>query len=518
MRRASAARHLQALATALAFAGAIVLASLLLDALARVQLHAHLVESATRTLAALVHGGAPLRWNPARAADIVGATAFDAASSRIDGRGLHARSDGRPLEVGLVLGVPIDLERLGIAEVDLDTGAVGTLAFSLRGTLDGPLCSSSTSALAPGVQTLRIDLDALAWRCGDAGPARPARAAMLRLRLHLPAAADVRLADVRLYPRIAFDPQAIESLHIGPSVDAAAVHALERVARSRWPLVELDLDARVESVLSAVDRIRAATPAALVVPAGESAAVLADARMAPSAAAPTPGTPLLAWTLVAVLAATLAWIRLRAWSSPRVQAAAELAAVAGIPLALLASGAIGDDLAAPTFAALGLCVAFAASLLKGGAPPQPTTRTWLRGALVAIASVAVALALVALLRDPAQAWSMPPATRVLRYLGWAAVQQFLVTVIIAGCIERITGSPRVAVVLAAFVFAVLHAPNAMLMQFTFLGGLIWTWNWQRHRAVLANTLAHAACGLLLADGLPPQWLRSAEIGARYFLS
>ena len=27
-----------------------------------------------------------------------------------------------------------------------------------------------------------------------------------------------------------------------------------------------------------------------------------------------------------------------------------------------------------------------------------------------------------------------------------------------------------------------------------------------------------ACGLLLADGLPPQWLRSAEIGARYFLS
>jgi hypothetical protein len=47
--------------------------------------------------------------------------------------------------------------------------------------------------------------------------------------------------------------------------------------------------------------------------------------------------------------------------------------------------------------------------------------------------------------------------------------------------------------------------------------LLWVWNWQRHRALLANIVAHATSGLLLAAALPADWLRSAEVGARYFL-
>ncbi len=514
--RAPAAPRLPAFVAGLLFACAIVLASLLLDALARALLRAHLVDTATRSLAALVRGDTPAQWNPARAADVVTGAAFDAASSRVDADGLHARSAGRALEVGLVLASPLDLGRLAILDVTLDADAAGTLAVSLRRTLDGPLCTSSSVPVASGAHTLRIDLDALTWPCSDAGAARPTQAGMLRLRLDLPADAGVRVSDVRLRPPHAFPIDALAVTGIDPPFDADL--GLDRVPQSRWPVVEIGLGARVETILLGIDRIRAAAPAAIVVPRDALASTLAVARAEASAAGPgTHDGTLRAWCLVGALAAALAWIRLRPWRSTRVQAGAELAAVAGVPLVLIVGGAIGDDVAAPTFVAFGLCVAFAASLLAGRAPRQPATRTWRLGAAVALASLAVAALIVALLRDPAHAWSLPTGTRALRYLGWAALQQVLVTVIVAGCIERLTGSPRVALLLAAFVFALLHAPNAMLMQFTFLGGLIWTWNWQRHRAVLANTFAHATSGLLLTSGLPPEWLRSAEIGTRYFL-
>ncbi|MFZ1392350.1 MAG: CPBP family glutamic-type intramembrane protease, partial [Dokdonella sp.] len=100
---------------------------------------------------------------------------------------------------------------------------------------------------------------------------------------------------------------------------------------------------------------------------------------------------------------------------------------------------------------------------------------------------------------------------------WAAAQQFLICVIVAGRLEKLIGSQPWALLIAALTFALLHTPNAMLMQLTFIGALIWIWNWQRHRALLANIIAHTASGLLLTANLPPHWLHSAEISARYFL-
>jgi hypothetical protein len=128
------------------------------------------------------------------------------------------------------------------------------------------------------------------------------------------------------------------------------------------------------------------------------------------------------------------------------------------------------------------------------------------------------MALVLSIKDAHLARTLPDLSRILHYVVWAAIQQFLVCVIVADRIERITGSSRMALLGAALIFSLLHTPNAMLMQLTFVGGLIWIWNWQRHRALLANIVAHAACGLLLASSLPKTWLHSAEVSARFFLA
>lgn len=512
------APHLPAIAAGLLCVLAIIGASFALDRVARMQMRAHQVDTATRTLAALLHGDTPMRWSLDATADIVGGTAFGAAASTVQRDGLHVRADGGGFEVGLMLHAPLDLARYAILELAIDAEAPGTLAVRTQRMPDAPYCTSAATPVAQGAQMLRIDLSTLAWQCDDDGATVPARTTLLRLRLDLPAGTSVRLADVRLRPGHDFDPAALDLMRLDMPVDAFVLAVPENRQATRWPVIELDMQGRVEPTLLAIDRIHAVAPAAIVVPQGQYMRVLAEARATTlTAAAPARSGTILAWIAVAALAAALAWVRLRPWPSPRGQAAAELAGTLGVPLVVLASGAVGDDFAAPTLAALGLCVVFAASLLKGDAPRQPPTRTWLRGAAVALASVAIAVVIVVVLRDPAQAWELPTPTRILRYLGWAALQQFLVTVIVAERVARLTDSARAAIVLAAFAFALLHAPNAMLMQFTFIGALVWTWNWQHHRALLANTLAHAACGLVLATGLPPEWLRSAEIGARYFL-
>ena len=512
--------RLRAIASGLLFLLAIAAGSLLLDRLARAQLRAHLTDTATQTLATRMHGDSPARWALTAPADIVTGVAIGPVQSRFDDDGLHVRSSGGPFEVGLVVPIPIDLDRHPILELAIDARIGASLSLAVRHTLDAPLCTSAALPLAQHGQTMLIDLHSLAWQCDDGSDRRPGHAAMLRLRVEVPAHARavVRLADVRLLPRGAFDPASLDVLQLDVPTDDMALAVLRHVSSSRWPVVELDLRHRVEPTLQAIDRIRVAAPAALIVPQGRFTHVLAEARArAPAPPGGSRAAMRVDWALVALLAIALAWIRLRSWTSARWQAIAELAGVIVVPLVLVASGAIGDDIAVPTLVAIVLCIVFAASLLKGNAPRQPGTSAWLAGAAVAVASIALTVVVVAVLHDPARPWHLPSPTDLLRYLGWAAVQQFLVTVIIAGCIERTTASPRIAMLLAAFVFALLHAPNAMLMQFTFLGGLIWTWNWQRHRAVLANTFAHATSGLLLTAGLPPEWLRSAEIGARYFL-
>jgi membrane protease YdiL (CAAX protease family) len=105
---------------------------------------------------------------------------------------------------------------------------------------------------------------------------------------------------------------------------------------------------------------------------------------------------------------------------------------------------------------------------------------------------------------------------ILRYLGWALMQQYLICVV---CVERwriATGNAALAVYLSAFCFALLHTPNASLMLATFIGGLCWCALYLRERALLPLACSHAASATLLLALLPPDILLSAEVSARFF--
>jgi membrane protease YdiL (CAAX protease family) len=73
-----------------------------------------------------------------------------------------------------------------------------------------------------------------------------------------------------------------------------------------------------------------------------------------------------------------------------------------------------------------------------------------------------------------------------------------------------------AVLLSAALFSSAHAPNPSLMILTFVGGLIWSWVYERAPNLPAIALSHAAVSLTLMTSLPPWLLPSMRVGYKYF--
>ena len=508
----------------LLFVTATALAMAMLDQLARLQLRQHLQATASAVLGALSHGDTPHRWSASVANDIIAGRPFGSDDSAFVGNGLRVRSHGDSIQIGFVLDTDIDLLLFPDLDIDLDSERAGTLSLIIGSSLESTPCQSSPAPLPPGDSSLTLDLRRLAWRCAGEASTVPTRAAMLRIQLDLPANSSATLHTVRAQPATRLTPESLASLSApllpSPRQTVEFHRALDRAAsdtrRMAWPILQLPLDGRVEQSLLARDQIRAAIPDALIVQRGSLAAIAAGAQSW-KPAKPVVAPSKLAWLLLAGYVAALLMLRLKPPLDPRLRALLELLATIVVPISLVVGGWIGDNISPPVLGASAATLVFALSLLIGGAPAQPTARTLKRGWWVALASLALCVALILELGNGHISLEMPPLARIGRYLVWAALQQFLVCVIISERIERLSGSPRLAMLGAALIFALLHTPNGMLMQLSFVAGLIWIWNWQLHRALLANIVAHAASGLLLATSMPPQWLHSAEVSARFFL-
>lgn len=494
---------------------------LALGAIAKQQLRNELARDATRMLGALSHGDTPYRWDLRHASAVIAERAFGAAQVRFDDSGMHVVAAATAFEIGLVLDGALDLQRTPLVSFTLRHASHATVSLAVRETFTAPICASEPVSPIAGTGRVVLDVLALAWTCAGERSAAPVRAAMFRLRLHLPESAQANLGDVAVHPRGALRIDELRPVEIAVTAAAAAQAATMHAIRNRgdpstWPVIALTPGAaRVEQILAARDAIRRIEPAAIIVFGDDWTAVSRRSEnWAVPAAAKHPATS--GWGAVGALAIVLAWLRIRPARSIRLRAAAELAGVLVVPLVYVNGGFHGDDIGATWMAAIALTLAFAGSLLLGAAPSIPGALARRRGWIMAATTVAIAVTFALAVHEPQAATEWPPLARIGRYLAWAAVQQFLICVIIAGLFERLTGSAHWGVLATAAAFALLHTPNAMLMQLTFIGGLVWVWNWQCHRALLPNILAHAASGLLLAATLPHDWLRSAEVSARYF--
>lgn len=502
----------------------VVLAMVALDALAKWRLRSHLDASASETLRHLLGGRSPHHWSAAVAADIVAARAFGSEQGRIDAQGLHVRAEARPFEIGFVVARPIDLGRHTRVRLDLEADSAMSIAIVASPNLDAPTCNSPAIRVPAGAREASIPLHEDAWQCAGEPAKAPAAAAMLRIHVEMPEGAVLNLQTAALELERGLDARRLDTLPLPLLPAATDMHSLRRaLARivadapgQAWPIVQLPLDGRVEQVLAARGEIQNAIPDALIVPKGDFPAVAAAAlqESAPAARAPE----WKGWLFTIALALVLLALRLRPPLGTRLRAGLELLGVLVVPTVLIGGDFIGDDIAPPAIAACVATFAFAISLLFGAAPAQPGSRTMKRGWWVGLATLLLAAGLILVVNGGHIEAPRPSLQHALRYLAWAGAQQFLICVIVAGRIQAITGSAWVARIGSALVFALLHTPNALLMQLSFVGGLVWIWNWQRHRALGANIVAHTLCGLLLTANLPADWLHSAEVSARYFLS
>lgn len=105
---------------------------------------------------------------------------------------------------------------------------------------------------------------------------------------------------------------------------------------------------------------------------------------------------------------------------------------------------------------------------------------------------------------------------------WGCFQQYILQGFIYRRIRFLMGPDEKgrlnwAIPISASIFAFVHLPNPELTGLTLLGGLTWSWVYERAPNLWALGLSHALMSLLLMTTLPPWALDSMSVGYKYFL-
>ncbi|WP_049622617.1 CPBP family glutamic-type intramembrane protease [Frateuria defendens] len=490
---------------------ALVLALLALRVGAARLTAAHLLAEAGQELAQLQAGQPLWQWQPRQPDDFVAGRAFGQAKLVRDAGGIRAVSlDGSPFELGLPIAQGLDLAHWPWLDLDMVAETPAALELIWQAGSTEPPCLAAVGPLRPGTARQRIDLRRLAWRSADGDCALPPHAWMLRLRLTLPPGRSLRLLAAALHADSAALGPAVGTTD-GISVPPGLPTGLARIDLAATtghlpavPLFRLPAGASAEDQLALRDRARLYRPAALVAPA--------DAAIHPQAEARAAGWP--AWTVCAAyLLALLALARWKPAGAPGTWL--EILAIAAGALWLIAGLQWGGHPAPPA------TMAFVAALLYAAwAEWRRRPRDWHGSApwpawAWSLALVPAALALVGLW---GHAFVPVPARHALTYLGWAALQQWLLLAVLMRRLESVLPRPSWAIVPTAVLFALLHTPNGMLMQLCLVAELWWAWGFRRWPGLLPVAMAHAACALLVESGLAGSaLLRSMEVSARFFL-
>ncbi len=520
---------------ALAFVALIAVTVVGLDLFAHRAFNAHLREQAAKSLALASTGGTPYQWRFAGPEDVIAGHPFGSDDFEFSDGSLRLRSTG-PVEAGIVLARTLSLSAFPRLYLDATVASSGELRIVIREKLDEHEFVSAPVPFSAGRYDGVLDIGNLAWFVDDTGQSTmaPREAAMLRVRFVLAESGEITLRSAAMrhgpgYPALDLNalPMIVEPGDTVPAggigvfrlpfdtilqkVDIAAIAA--SAGASAQPLILLPQRGRVEQQMALRNAVYAALPAAILVPESAFAESFADAR-ALAASGSGKASARSQWAPVAVLALLLLIAKFRSPRDPRRRALFELALTMAAPLWLILGDHFDGTLHASHYALIGLTVAYAISLsLPRVWHWNGDRRAWAYAALV----VALALAIGLILHGSgSQATSAPGLREVLRYFGWALLQQYLICAIYTERWNIVTGNKYLAAWLGALGFALMHAPNAALMLATFAGGLCWCAIYLRYRALLPLALSHAACALSLVVLLPPDILRSAEVSVRFF--
>lgn len=508
----------------------LVVTAVCLCELAQWQFTQHQRDVAAQALALAATGETPWHWSYRRH-DLIAGRVFGNADADFADDCLIVRSRGEPFEIGLRLARTLPLRNFPRLRLFAYPNAAAQARLVVRERLDGTERTSARFLLA-GVSTpTDIDVEKVEWSApnGAVMPA-PAVAAMLRLRFSLPKDVVLQFNGATLnrpahYKRLDLSRK-VALAELGSPMRAGIIPVYQvpdvgfdaiqvaAIARTSLPILALAQAQRVERQRLMLDAVHDVLPTAIVVPQDALEATFAQARALATRSAVSNTSEVSRWIALIAFAAALLLARVFPPHQPRIRAALEIALVLAAPLWLVIGGHFTGEVSAAQKFLIACVTAYALSL---GFPRDwswhGSGRAWLLGAAVVLPAAGIGLA-----AHFSGSASMRPVgwAHVLRYFGWALSQQYLVCVVCTIRWLRVTDNTWIAVYLGALCFALLHTPNANLMLATFVGGLCWCTLFVRERALLPLAFSHAASALVLITLLPPSWLYSAEVSARFF--
>jgi membrane protease YdiL (CAAX protease family) len=98
---------------------------------------------------------------------------------------------------------------------------------------------------------------------------------------------------------------------------------------------------------------------------------------------------------------------------------------------------------------------------------------------------------------------------------WGGAQQWVLQTVVLQEARHRT-APAQSVVLAAFLFALVHVPNPLLMLMTFIGALGWCAIFMRHPNIVPLAFSHAIATLALLGAFDDGLTGRLRIGVSYF--
>ncbi len=99
---------------------------------------------------------------------------------------------------------------------------------------------------------------------------------------------------------------------------------------------------------------------------------------------------------------------------------------------------------------------------------------------------------------------------------WALLQQYAMLGFSYRRLRQLLPANQ-TLLISAGLFALVHAPNISLMIFTFLGGLIWSFVYERAPNLFASAISHMLLSATVLIAVPEWILPSMTVGYRYLL-
>jgi hypothetical protein len=107
-------------------------------------------------------------------------------------------------------------------------------------------------------------------------------------------------------------------------------------------------------------------------------------------------------------------------------------------------------------------------------------------------------------------------TKFAGYAAWCCFQQYLVQCYFHRRLMSIMPGPHLRCVVVGSLFAAAHAPNAVLMGATYVGGIILAEVYEHYPNIWPLALAQAVGGMLIAALVPASIIHNMRVGPGYY--